>query len=266
MNLVVQGIEVLSWTQSIRAWRQHFQGKLAQAPVPMKNGICQICYHEGEQRGQINSRLYGQIYCLCNLRKKEASWITEFGALQSHHEHKTLEEYQVWGDSQEIRTNLYDIKATLTEWLKWPDCWITLYGTYGNGKSHLLTALADALLPYSLYMTTNDFETRLFDSLDRGTTNEYLAAVKYAPFLFLDDLGAEHGAEARGGFVKNKLQEIIAARYMMPGDFITVTATNLNKSGLMEYSPRMGDRLTDKDVARYIQVKAYSWRQHADHQ
>jgi DNA replication protein DnaC len=106
-----------------------------------------------------------------------------------------------------------------------PHGWIIFAGTWGDGKTHLLAAIANAQPPRSvwLYTVARDLWAWLGCVRSPDETVDYEARmelVKSVDMLLLDELGAERSSEA----VLERRQRLLDHRYR--GGMATVFATN----------------------------------------
>lgn len=138
--------------------------------------------------------------------------------------------------------------------------WLLLEGMYGNGKTHLLAAIAHALfnrdLPrYPLYVMA----PRMFDFLRQGYDNEdgagsmqvRLDALMQADILLIDDLAAEQETP----WQQEKLFSILNHRYA--NRLPTVIATNVAPEHL---EARISSRLQDRKVCERIKLESQDYR------
>lgn len=154
------------------------------------------------------------------------------------------------------QANAKFVATELSRWLRWPSCWITLLGGVGVGKTHILSAIMDELVPYSLYVTMGDLESMFFRAKEQGTLPMIEEVLMYFPVLLLDDVGAEYG----GRFAESVLTRVIDFRYRTPFEFITVCASNLNKQQLYVQYPRVADRILDRTISTTFAIAEKSYR------
>jgi len=173
-----------------------------------------------------------------------------------------LGQLEPWGSSG-IQAALMQIVDSLEQWLIWPDKWITIMGSVGIGKTHMLHSLANNLRPWSLYITSSDLQSKVFEAMDRDsnfTVEDVVHIASHAPFLFLDDLGAEYG---NSNFAMAILRRIIDYRYQRPEEYVTVVSSNLNQTQIVDFDPRIADRLFDNKIGSSILLNySQSWRRH----
>lgn len=136
--------------------------------------------------------------------------------------------------------------------------WLILRGEPGTGKSHLLVAVANALLParQPLYFVVPDLLDYLRAGMeerdeDGETTIARTRTVCTCDVLILDDLGAENSTK----WTDERLYQIIDHRYRY--NLPLALATNLSPDKL---PPRIASRFADISRARLIQMRAGDYR------
>jgi DNA replication protein DnaC len=138
-----------------------------------------------------------------------------------------------------------------------PQGWITLLGGVGTGKTHLLAAVATALLSTTarpLYCVVPEFLAFLRESFDAGQSescSRRFEAVRNAGVLLLDDLGAEKETE----WTQEQLYRVINHRYNegLP----TLIASNVP---LDEIEPRIASRIRDSRIGQVIVLTGPDYR------
>lgn len=140
---------------------------------------------------------------------------------------------------------------------------LLIYGTWGNGKTHLLEAIAltiwDAGEPVKI-QTFPDFVAGLKATFDRSrepehigpTFNDQMAALCNMPYLLLDDVGA---AGSFTPFSLEQLERIMLARYR--DNLFTVITTNLDYNLLPHF---VTSRFSDSERARTVLNGAPDYR------
>jgi len=148
------------------------------------------------------------------------------------------------------------IAGLQTEWKL-----LLIYGKWGNGKTHLLEAIALEIWGkgYQVKIQTfPDFVARLKGTFDRniepGDTsfNDIMAGICKMPYLLLDDVGA---AGSFTPFSLNQLERIMLARYR--DNLFTVITTNLDYA---ELPPFVVSRFSDIEKARTVLNSASDFR------
>jgi DNA replication protein DnaC len=251
------GIEVRPKTGSFRAWRD----LAAKENTPLKlppDDPCPFC------EGWLSAKTlegYGEVWCVCQVLRFGEQYRLAHSQFASPMQKRSLDDLHPW-DNPKFQKVYSNMLKGMSEWLEWPETWITFMGSVGIGKTHILQSLAQELVPWSLYITASDFESKLF--LGMGKESDYkvetlIRVVSYAPFLFLDDLGTEYGSK----FPKAALRRVIDYRYSKPSEYVTVVASNLTADELMRYDERVADRLLDKHIGGMIDLRTTrSWRRY----
>jgi len=106
-----------------------------------------------------------------------------------------------------------------------PAGWMVFAGTWGDGKTHMLAAIANSQPPRSVWLYTVARDLWAFlgcvANPDEGTDYEArMDLVKSVDLLLLDELGAERPSDA----VRERRQRLLEHRYR--GAMATVFATN----------------------------------------
>lgn len=158
------------------------------------------------------------------------------------------------GQSENLRRAL----DTAVSFSQQPQNWLVFNSIgYGNGKTHLAAAIANAI--------TNQGEPVLFivvpDLLDhlRATFNpasgirydKLFDEIKTAPLLVLDDLGTESAT----GWAREKLYQLFNYRYNARLPTVITTATPID-----EIDPRLATRMLDGSRCTFFLIEAPSYR------
>jgi len=130
-----------------------------------------------------------------------------------------------------------------------PVGWLVFLGGYGVGKTHLAAAIANYQITlgrpvlFVIVPDLLDYLRAAFGPSSETGLDERLEAIREAPLLILDDLGAHNSTP----WAQEKLFQIINHRYnsRLP----TVITTNLR---LVEIDPRIASRLVDGDLTHHI--------------
>ncbi len=139
-----------------------------------------------------------------------------------------------------------------------PKGWLVILGGYGSGKTHLAAAIANyriALGGQALFVVVPDLLDHLraaYAPNSTGGLDERLDAIRDAPLLILDDLGAHNSTP----WAQEKLFQILNYRYnsRLP----TVVTSNQR---LEELDPRVTSRLVDPDLSQVYEIIAPDFRQ-----
>ncbi|QGG47041.1 ATP-binding protein [Heliorestis convoluta] len=138
---------------------------------------------------------------------------------------------------------------------------LLFYGAVGTGKTHLSSAIANAVLAEGksvVYRTISQIITTIyeakFDFQNQGRQPEVLKGLRQADLVIIDDLGTEKTTE----FVVQELFELINDRQRMGKPLLI--STNMALRDLpSRYSMRTADRLITRSIC--IQFEGMSIRQ-----
>ena len=129
---------------------------------------------------------------------------------------------------------------------------ILLYGTPGTGKSLLTAIMVNEIIRrgrVAMFASLPDLLNDIRNSYDAGNTQEVIQAVNEAPFLVLDDLGAERMTP----WVGEQLFSLINSR--LSGKRQTVITSNFSPSQLIERMQTIdarGNRVDDMQGKRIM--------------
>lgn len=250
--MTLEGVNVPSILGSYMVWRAVGQTPVLPPVERDENGVCKYC----GGREEINTTEYGLVRCLCAIHKEAERLRISTAGLRVLIPSKSLDDLQPIGSPQD-KLILSETKKEIGKWMANPQsAWVTLIGSVGTGKTHILAAIARSFGVWALYLTTGDLETLIFKSLHEETLEYVIDAIRRHPILLIDDLGSEHGAD----FVRANLRKIVDFRYMMWPEFPTVVATNLFEPALRSYDPRIADRILDANVVIRAELTGPSWR------
>lgn len=132
--------------------------------------------------------------------------------------------------------------------------WLMLYGGVGNGKTHLLNAIANRTMfrgQTTKLVMMAELLSELRMAMDDHTVDSKLKELKEVRYLLIDELGLEHGTD----WEKEKIEELLAARWNN-GRF-TVVASNLD---IEDFPERIKSRFKDVFLSRAILNKAVDYR------
>jgi DNA replication protein DnaC len=155
------------------------------------------------------------------------------------------------------RTNLRQVFDLCQEFARDPQGWLVLVGGYGCGKTHLAAAIANfriALGKPALFVVVADLLDYLRATYAPSSTvtfDERLDAIREAPLLILDDLGAHNSTP----WAQEKLFQILNHRYN--GQLPTVITSNQRPE---EQDARIASRLRDLDLSRVQEILASDFR------
>lgn len=137
-------------------------------------------------------------------------------------------------------------------------CWLIIYGTTGNGKSHLCAAAHKTLVGRVSYaqcrhITAPGFIQELRLAMSEHKMDQVMLEYQQALYLILDDIGTgmkpvgESGSEWEWA----RIEDLLAARYEWQRP--TMMATNLN---LKDMPDRIASRFNDRELARLVLNRA----------
>lgn len=135
--------------------------------------------------------------------------------------------------------------------------WLVLMGIHGAGKTHLSAAMANDRLQRglpTLFIVTPDLLDALRASFGADGTGAYdkvFYEVRSAPFLILDDFGAQSAT----AWAKEKLYQVLNYRYN--AQLPTVITTNQT---LEQIDPPLQSRMSDQDYCGVLAVIAPDYR------
>ena len=131
-----------------------------------------------------------------------------------------------------------------------PEGWVLILGNRGTGKTHLLAAVANALIARgqsALYVVVPDFLDYLRGGYDSEKVSESASRrmedARDCPVLLLDDLGVEK----RSSWTDEQMYRLLNHRYNegLP----TVIASNVTPDELEE---RIASRMRDSSLAQLV--------------
>ena len=121
-----------------------------------------------------------------------------------------------------------------------------LQGTFGVGKTYLLGAIANTLAEKGYQSTLVHFPTfavEMKQSIQKDTVGEKLDAVKKAPILMLDDIGAD----SMSSWVRDDILGVIL-QYRMQEQLPTFFSSNFNMLQLENEHLRVSQRGEDEPL------------------
>lgn len=105
-----------------------------------------------------------------------------------------------------------------------PRAWLTLWGEYGNGKSHLLGAVVNACSEADIpaaYYTLPDLLDQVRESFD-GYYSPFMQRLRDLPVLAIDEIDKANLTP----WAEEKIYQLVDARYRAIGSCGTVLAMN----------------------------------------
>ncbi len=146
------------------------------------------------------------------------------------------------------------------EFAEEPHLWLVLLGPTGCGKTHLAAAVANQLIgegrqvSFVVIPDLLDHLRSAYSPDSKIPYDELFEAIRTAPLLILDDLGAHSSTP----WAQEKLFQLINHRYnhRLP----TVITTNLTMDELDSLDERLASRLADLKVSTLCPISAPSYR------
>ncbi|MBK8431871.1 MAG: ATP-binding protein [Chloroflexi bacterium] len=138
-----------------------------------------------------------------------------------------------------------------------PEGWLVFNGVYGNGKTHLAAAIANAVARQGesvLFIVVPDLLDHLraaFNPTSGTSYDKRFAEVKATPLLVLDDLGTESATP----WAREKLYQLFNYRYNARLPTVITTAVPPD-----ELDPRLASRMLDGDRCTFFVLEAPSYR------
>lgn len=133
--------------------------------------------------------------------------------------------------------------------------WVIIYGGVGNGKTHLLNAIANRVMgrgePVRLVMMA-ELLADLRMAIETHQVDFKMKELKEIPYLLID----EYGLEFDSAWESEKIEELLAARWNR--GLRTVVVTNKD---IGELPPRLKSRFLDRNLSRAVLNEAGDYRQ-----
>jgi len=165
------------------------------------------------------------------------------------------------GLNPQAQENLRKAYGKALDYARQPQGWLVLKGGYGCGKTHLAVAIANYQVQRGqpvLFVVVPDLLDHLRAAFAPGSTitfDQRFEAVRTAPLLILDDLGAQSSTP----WAQEKLYQILNYRYN--AQLPTVITTNCD---LEDLDPRLRSRLAELEWSAMVQILAPDYRGGAD--
>jgi DNA replication protein DnaC len=161
------------------------------------------------------------------------------------------------GLNPQAQDNLRKAYEKALRYAQQPQGWLILKGSYGCGKTHLAAAIANYQVQRGgpvLFVVVPDLLDHLRATFAPGsaiTFDKRFDAVRTAPLLILDDLGAHSSTP----WAQEKLYQILNYRYN--AQLPTVISTNCE---LEDLDPRLRSRLAELEWSAMVQILAPDYR------
>jgi DNA replication protein DnaC len=213
---------------------------------------CPICRGAGALRREVpvtHPDFGTLVECACRIearRERQYRAAIADAGIGRANEHKTFENYDRswqpvgWDYCRRFAAN--------------PQGWVVLWGHAGNGKTHLLSAIANTLAHAGrrpIYASADDLIGNLQSGYGAGDFDDRLASWREADVLLLDDLGTEGLTDDRASL----LFRVLNHRYNERAPL--VVATNLKPGDL---PARLDSRLRDEQLAAQVTLRTGDYR------
>jgi DNA replication protein DnaC len=223
----------------------------AEPSEPEPEPACSICKDHGFVRRDvaIDHVDFGRaIPCAC--RQGETRDRLRRRSNLGHLSQRTFETFKPEGRDRPLH-NLEEAFGTCSEYAKGPIGWLVLSGPSGCGKTHLAAAIANRQIELgneAFFAIVPDLLDHLRATFGPGsdvTYDELFEAIRNAPLLVLDDLGAQ----SETSWAQEKMFQVLNHRFN--AELPTVITTNY---AIGELDERLRARLSDKQAARVVQI------------
>jgi DNA replication protein DnaC len=227
--------------------------------------VCPICGGAGFVRREVpvDHTDFGRaIPCVCKLRETQQAEFADMRTTSgiTHMSQMTFETFRPDGIglNPDKRKNLRMAYETALQFAKDAHGWLLLKGGYGSGKTHLAAAIANERLSRNeavLFVVAPDLLDHLratFAPTSRVSYDDRFESIRNAPFLILDDLGAQSAT----AWANEKLFQLLNYRYNAQ----LATVITMNRE-LEEIEPRVRSRLADTSLCAIITILAPDFRQ-----
>lgn len=230
-----------------------------------RDGVCPICGGAGYLRLDVpvDHPDFGRaVPCDCKIRETQQASLEDLRK-NSGLAALALMKFETFrpdgiGLNPDKRKNLREAFDTAQRFARESKGWLVLKGGYGAGKTHLAAAIANDRIGRAepvLFVVVPDLLDHLratFAPTSRVTYDDRFESIRNAPFLILDDLGAQSPTV----WAQEKLFQLLNHRYneQLP----TVITTNRE---LEEIEPRVRSRVSDSRICTIVTILAPDFRQ-----
>ena len=235
------------------------------AKMTDQKDVCPICHGTRFLRRDvpIDHPDFGRAFpCECKLRETQQAALDDLkqGSGLTHLTQMTFATFRAEGVglNPDKRKNLRDAFERAEQFARAPQGWLLLKGGYGCGKTHLAAAIANDRLARgesAMFVVVPDLLDHLratFAPTSRVSYDERFETVRDAPFLILDDFGAQSAT----AWAQEKLFQLLNHRYN--AQLPTVITTNRE---LEEIEPRLRSRFGDAMLCSIVTILAPDFRQ-----
>lgn len=210
---------------------------------------------------RLRSRMTDPMLCkVCTVEERQSAAYEKLGGeLPELLKGMTFDSFDRRGQAVDERAldSLHEAYKLARAFAEEPHLWLVLLGPTGCGKTHLAAAIANELIPRGLpasFVVVPDLLDHLRSAYSPDSKipyDELFEAIRTAPLLILDDLGAHSSTP----WAEEKLFQLVNHRYnhRLP----TVITTN---QSLDELDERLASRLADLKVSTLLLISAPSYR------
>lgn len=236
----------------------------AQSSNAINGQVCPICQGRGFITYDVPPEHpdFGRaVPCSCRLAEEQTRRLTDLLEVSNlrHLAHMTFDTFLPEGQGlpEAKRRNLRHAYELARAFAAEPKGWLFFLGGYGCGKTHLAAAIANARIAQGqtvLFVVVPDLLDYLRATFAPGSPasfDERFQALRQAPLLILDDLGAHSSTS----WAQEKLYQLLNHRYnsRLP----TVITSNHR---LEEMDPRLRSRLVDPTLVTMYTILAPDFR------
>ncbi|WP_314065460.1 primosomal protein DnaI [uncultured Vagococcus sp.] len=184
----------------------------------------------------------------------------------------SMDHFEITAERKEALQGAFDFVSKYRENPKHFHQGLYLQGSFGVGKTYLLGALAQELAEYGYRTTLMHFPTfavEMKQSIAQNTTGDKLDAVKKAPILMLDDIGADSMSswirdDVLGVILQYRMQEQLPTFFSSNFSMNQLEKEHLSVTQRGEDEPLKAKRIMERIryLAREINMIGENRRQH----